>query len=105
MQVRSVSGAIALDCRGNVKVPKLFAIRITNEVSKTAVVHPLRAIFRIPDEFVDKIAKMQHEAEAVFARSAEGDKSPHATSRVTVPGVQHHNLSRPGEAARQGFDS
>src|SRR6266853_686326 len=66
LQVRSVSGAISLDCGWKVEVPNLFAIRITNEVSQPAVIHPLRAIFRIPNEFVDEIAEMQHEAEAVL---------------------------------------
>src|ERR1700680_215521 len=66
MQVRPVSSAISLDCRWYVEVSNLFAIRIPNEVSQPAVIHPLRTIFRIPNEFVDEIAEMQHEAEAVL---------------------------------------
>src|SRR5260370_3512009 len=36
LQVRSVSGARSLDCRGDVEVLNLFAIRIPNEVSQPA---------------------------------------------------------------------
>src|ERR1700736_6115040 len=84
VQVRSVSGAISLDRRWYVEVSIFFAIRITNEVSQPAVIHPLRAIFRIPNEFVDEIAEMQHEAEAVLF-SCPFIFKDHSAVRVLCP--------------------
>ena len=39
---------------------------IAHDVADLAIVHALRAIFRIPDHFVDEIAEMQHEAETIL---------------------------------------
>src|SRR4051812_22989739 len=51
------------------KVFDLFTGRISNNVSNTSVVIVL-FVFRIPDEFIDKVSEMQDKAELVsFARA------------------------------------
>src|SRR5262245_65873859 len=50
------------------EVPNLFAVPVTDYVAQPPCVHALRAVFRIPDYFVDEVAEMEHEAELIFRR-------------------------------------
>ncbi len=52
------------------EVSNLFAMLIANDVSQAAVVHALWAVFRIPDDLVDEIAEVKHEAELLVCRRA-----------------------------------
>ena len=45
-------------------------MRIANDVAYAPVVHALRPILRIPDDLIDEVAKMQHEAQAIRFRRA-----------------------------------
>ncbi len=62
VQIGAVNGAIIDERRGDVQVVDLFAAGITHDVAQTPVVHALRAIFGIPDNLVDEVAEIQHEA-------------------------------------------
>src|SRR5579864_741978 len=70
MQVPSINRAIVFERCGDVKVADLFAVRITIDLAYFPVVHPLRAIFGIPGDFVDEVAEMQHETELICFCSA-----------------------------------
>ncbi len=50
VQVGLVDRPVILDCCRNVQVIDLFAMGIPDDVAYAPVVHPLRAIFRIPDD-------------------------------------------------------
>src|SRR5262245_35740289 len=50
------------------EVPNLFAVPVTDYVAQPPCVHALRAVFRIPDYFVDEVAEMEHEAELIVRR-------------------------------------
>src|SRR5262245_44714244 len=50
------------------EVPNLFAVPVTDYVAQPPCVHALRAVFRIPDHFVNEVAEMEHEAELIFRR-------------------------------------
>ena len=45
------------------KVSNLLSALVAHNVSQAAIVHSLWPVFRVPDEFVDKIAEMQDEIE------------------------------------------
>ena len=69
-QVGPIDSAIVLDGRGNMEIPNFFAVRIADDVSQSAVIHSLRTIFRVPDNFINKIAKVQHKCEPVRPHSS-----------------------------------
>ena len=52
------------------EVPDLFAVRIADDVAQAPVVHTLRPILRVPDDFVDEVAEVQHEAEPILLGGA-----------------------------------
>ncbi len=45
------------------KVSNLLSALVAHNVSQAAIVHSLWLVFRVPDEFVGKIAEMQDEIE------------------------------------------
>src|SRR5262245_38650657 len=49
----------------HVKVTKLFTMRVTDDVTQPPRVHSLRTIFGIPDNFIDEVAEVEHEAESL----------------------------------------
>jgi hypothetical protein len=51
------------------EVPMLLAVRVSNDVAQLARIHALRPIFRIPHDFVNEIAQVQHESQPVLGRS------------------------------------
>jgi len=61
VKVRFVHGAIIGQRRRDVEVLYFLAICISDDVADAAVVHHL-AVFRIPDDLIDEIAKVQHES-------------------------------------------
>src|SRR5262249_10171469 len=66
MQVGAIDSAIVFDSGGNMKVLNFFSVFITNDVPQTAVVHSLRSVFGVPDEFIDEVTEMQHESETIL---------------------------------------
>ena len=56
VQVGAINGAVPVKCSGNVKVTNFFRVRIAHNVSQSAVIHSLRAIFRIPHQLINEIA-------------------------------------------------
>jgi hypothetical protein len=50
------------------EIAMLLAMRIAHEIADAAIVVALRAVFGIPDEFVDEVAEMQDEAQARVGR-------------------------------------
>jgi len=71
-----------------VEVGDLLAMFVAHDVAQPPVVHPLRAIFRVPDDLVDEVAEMQHESEPI-CRSCMLVLDDHAPVRVlrTLIGV------------------
>ena len=65
VQIRPVNGTIVVHGGGNVKVGDLLAVRVADNIQNAAVVHALRAVFRVPDDLVNEIAQVQYESEAV----------------------------------------
>ncbi len=41
-------------------------VAVTNDVSQTAVVHPVRTIFGVPNDFVDEVSEVKHEPDAIL---------------------------------------
>jgi hypothetical protein len=68
VQVGTIDRAVVVDRGRNVEVVVLLAVGITHELADAAIVHALRPVLRIPDQFVDEIAQMQHEPEAILGR-------------------------------------
>ena len=66
VQIRAINRAIVVDRRRNVEIVDLFAVRIADNIAEPPIVHALRPVFRIPDEFVDEVAEMQHKAEPIW---------------------------------------
>ena len=68
------------------KIVDLLAVLVTHEVANAAVIHALRPVFRIPDDFVDEIAEMQDEAQPVLFGGALilEDHSPVGVLRAVV---------------------
>src|SRR5262249_9471804 len=64
-QVRAVNRSIVLDRGRDMEVADLFTRFESNYVTQTPAVHSLRAIFRIPDNFVNVVSKMQHKVELI----------------------------------------
>ena len=52
------------------KIANLFAVFVVNDVAQTTVVDALRPVFRVPDNFIDEVAEVKHEPEAILFRSA-----------------------------------
>src|SRR3569833_341149 len=65
VQICAIHGAVVIECGWNVEVGDLLAVLVAHDVAQPAVVHPLRAVFRIPDEFVDEVAQVQNETEPI----------------------------------------
>src|ERR1035438_4408925 len=61
-QVRAIHGTIVFQRRWDVKVSNLLAMWIADDVSDTAVIHPLGTVLRGPYDFIDEVAEVQHEA-------------------------------------------
>jgi hypothetical protein len=51
-----------------VEVGDLLAVLVAHDVAEAAVVHPLRAVFGVPDDLVDEVAEVQDEPETVRGR-------------------------------------
>src|SRR5215472_866169 len=65
VKVVSIDGAIIADVGGNVKIGNLFAVLVADDVAQTPVVHSLGTILRVPDDFIDKVAQMEHEFQSL----------------------------------------
>ncbi len=65
MQISPVDRPVIVDRRRNMEVLDLLTVRIPDDVAQASVVHALGAIFRIPDELVDKVAEVQNEAQPI----------------------------------------
>jgi len=61
MEIRLVHRAIIGQRRRDVEVLYFLAVCVSDDVADAAVVHHL-AVFRIPDDFINEIAKVQHES-------------------------------------------
>ena len=48
------------------EIVDLFAVFIPDNVAQMAIVHALRAVFGIPDDFIDKVAEVQNETEPIM---------------------------------------
>ena len=70
VQIGFVDGAVTGNGCRDVEVFVLLAIFVAHDVAYFAVIHALRAVFRIPDQFVDEIAHVEDEGELVFRRGA-----------------------------------
>ena len=57
-EIRAVERSVFVDRGGHVQVADLLSTRVPDQVSQPPVVHPLRAILRIPDHLVDEVAQM-----------------------------------------------
>ena len=67
-QIRAIDRAIIGKRGRNVEIVDLFAMFITDDIAELAIVHALRAIFGIPDNFVNEIAEVQNETELILLR-------------------------------------
>src|SRR5580700_1913302 len=54
-EIGAINGAIVFHCRRNVEIINFLAMRIADEVPHPAVVHALRPILGIPDDFIDEV--------------------------------------------------
>ena len=70
MQIVAINGAVISHIGWNVTIADLFAMFVADDVAKRTAVHALRPILRVPDDFIDKVAQMKHEAEPVLFSSA-----------------------------------
>ena len=68
VQVSPIDCTIIIQSRRNVTVVDLFAIRIANHVAEAPIVHSLRPVLRVPHHFIDEVAQMQHEVQAITIR-------------------------------------
>jgi hypothetical protein len=66
LQIRAINGTIVLDICGDVKILNLLAVRVSHQISHPPVVHALRAVFRIPNNFINEIAEVKHETELIL---------------------------------------
>src|SRR5262245_10571308 len=64
-QIRAVNRPVVLDCCRDMEVADLFTPFEPNDVAETPAIHSLRAILRIPDNFVDVVSQMQHKVELI----------------------------------------
>src|ERR1051326_3749433 len=69
VQIRLIDGAIILHRGGDVKVRYFFAVRITDDVSYLSGVVCL-AVFGVPHQLINEVAKVQDETEFLVLRSA-----------------------------------
>jgi hypothetical protein len=70
VQVGAIDRPVIFDGRRNMEVLDPFAVRVSDDVAEAAVVHALRSILRIPHDFVDEVAEVQHEIEPIGGRGA-----------------------------------
>src|SRR5271163_2887276 len=68
MQIGAINGAIIPNIRGDVKILDLLTVRVAHDVPQTPIVHALRTIFGIPDDFIDEIPEMKHESQLILLR-------------------------------------
>jgi len=64
-EIRAIDGAIVVDRRRNMEVGMFFTVLVAYELTDAAIVIALRPVFRIPDEFVNEVAEMQDETQAL----------------------------------------
>src|SRR5438309_8499478 len=80
------------------KIANLFAVFVVNDVAQTTVVDALRSVFRVPDNFIDEVAEVKHEPEAILFRSAFVLEN-HSPVRILSPWFafwQETNANRTG---------
>ena len=75
VQIGAVDRPVIVDGRRDMEVLDLLTVRIPDDVAQASVVHALGAIFGIPDDLVDKVAQVQHEAQPVRLRGARPRRS------------------------------
>src|SRR6266699_3682949 len=64
-QISAIQSAIVIHRVWHVKVSDLFAVRVTNNVAQPPRVIPLRAILRVPNHLVDKVAEMKDKPQLI----------------------------------------
>src|SRR5581483_9613675 len=70
LQVSAVYSAIIVYCRWDMEIVNLLTMFVAHDVTQPPVVHPLRPVFRVPDDFVDEIAEVQYETQSILLRRA-----------------------------------
>src|SRR5262249_26088812 len=65
VEIRPVDRAIILNRRRNVKVGNLFAALVPNNIPQPPVVHSLRPVLRIPDDFVDEVTQVKDKSQTI----------------------------------------
>src|SRR5260370_11396548 len=68
VQIIPVDGTVIPNVGRNVNVIHLLAVFVADNVAQTTAIHALRSVFRVPDEFVDKVSQVEHEPPPIVLR-------------------------------------
>src|SRR5215472_4064747 len=70
VQIVTVDRSVVPDIGWNMKVADPFPVFVADDVAKSSIVHPLRPVFRIPDDFVNEVTQVKHEPQLILLRGS-----------------------------------